>query len=125
MKKSTSFSVKERMQSFVPAFNGVKLLFKNEHNAWVHLFFMIVSIALGTILQLNNVEWIFVALAISLVFLSELFNTAIEKLSDKVEPNFDSAIGAVKDYASAAVLIACCCAVLVGGIIFIPKLNLF
>ena len=98
--------MKERVQSFAPAFNGIKLLFKNEHNAWVHLFFMLAIIVLGTIVQLNSVEWLFIALAVSLVFLYELFNTALEKLADKVEPSFSTIIGAVKDYASAAVLIA-------------------
>lgn len=76
------------MQSFVPAFNSMELLLKNEHNTWAHLFFMLANLVFGTIVQLNSVEWLFIALAVSLVFLSELFNTALEKLADKVDPNF-------------------------------------
>ena len=121
MKKSTPFSVKERAQSFVPAFNGVRLLFISEHNAWVHLFCMIAATISGVLLQINNIEWLFLSLAIILVFLSELFNTALEKLADKVEPDFNPEIGAIKDYASAAVLMASIFAVVVGGIVFGPK----
>lgn len=121
MKKSTPFSVKERVQSFVPAFNGVRLLFKSEHNAWVHLFFMIAATIAGVLLQINNMEWLFLILAIILVFISELFNTALEKLADKVEQGFNPEIGAIKDYASAAFLMASIFAVVVGGVVFGPK----
>ena len=121
MKKSTPFSVKERVQNCVPAFNGVRLLFKSEHNAWVHLFFMIAATIAGVLLQINNMEWLFLILAIILVFISELFNTALEKLADKVEPGFNPEIGAIKDYASAAFLMASIFAVVVGGIVFGPK----
>ena len=86
---------------------------------------MLASIVFGIIVQLNSVEWLFIALAVSLVFLSELFNTAIEKLADKVEPSFSPIIGAVKDYASAAVLIASIFAVIVGVLILGPKAILF
>ena len=122
MKKSSPFSLKERLQSFIPAFNGIKLLFQNEHNSWVHLFCMVVSITIGIVVQLTSMEWLFLSLAIALVFFAELFNTAIERLADKVEPNFDPTIGAVKDYASAAVLIASIFAVIVGIVLFAPKL---
>jgi len=120
MKKPTPFSAKERLQSFIPAFNGIKLLFQNEHNAWVHLFFMTAVSIAGIIVQLTATEWLF--LAIVLVFLSELFNTAIERLSDRVEPNFDSTIGAIKDYASAAVLVASIFAITIGMVVFGPKI---
>ena len=122
MKKSSPFSLKERLQSFIPAFNGIKLLFQSEHNSWVHLFCMVVSITIGIVVQLTSMEWLFLSLAIALVFFAELFNTALERLADKVEPNFDPTIGAVKDYASAAVLIASIFAVIVGIVLFAPKL---
>lgn len=122
MKKTSPFSIKERFQSFIPAYNGIKLLFKNEHNAWVHLFFTIVALVFGIVVQLTSTEWLFLSLAIALVFLSELFNTSLEKLADKVEPTFDPLIGAVKDYASAAVLVASVFAIVVGVIVIGPKI---
>jgi diacylglycerol kinase (ATP) len=122
MKKSSPFSLKERLQSFIPAFNGIKLLFQNEHNSWVHLFCAVGSVIIGIVVQLSSIEWLFLLLAIALVFFAELFNTALERLADKVEPNFDFTIGAVKDYASAAVLIAAIFAVIVGVVLFGPKL---
>ena len=115
------FSILERIKSFGPAFKGLKLLFVHEHNAWVHLLATVVVISLGIGFNINISEWIALSIVIGLVFLSELFNTAIERLADKVEPNWDQLIGEVKDYASAAVLIASILAVIVGGIIFLPK----
>jgi len=122
MKESKPFSIKSRVQSFVPAFNGVLLLFKSEHNAWVHLLLMVASIITGILLQINSTDWLFLTLAITMVFMSELINTAIEKLADKVEPNFNPTIGAIKDYASAAVLMASIFAIVVGSIVFGTKI---
>ncbi len=86
---------------------------------------MVVVILAGIIVQLSKTEWLFMALAIVIVFISELFNTALERLADKVESKFDSTIGAVKDYASAAVLVASLFAVVVGLVVFGPKLMIF
>lgn len=116
------FSLIDRIKSFGPAFNGLRLLFIYEHNARIHLLASVVAVSLGIWLDINGLEWLAISIVIALVFLSELFNTSIEKLADKVEPNWDKLIGEIKDYASAAVLIASILAIVVGGIIFIPKI---
>jgi diacylglycerol kinase len=60
------------------------------------------------------------------VFLTELLNSALETLSDHVEPQWNEVIEKVKDYSAAAVLVAAIISVIVGGFIFIPKiLRLF
>ena len=58
----------------------------------------------------------------AMVWMAELFNTAIEKTMDFISKEAHPQIKLVKDLAAAAVLIAAIAAVLVGALIFIPKL---
>jgi diacylglycerol kinase len=51
-----------------------------------------------------------------------LFNTAIEKLADEVDPKWNERIGQVKDYAAGAVLVSALMAIIVGALVFIPKI---
>ncbi len=56
------------------------------------------------------------------MILTELFNTAIERLTDFVEPKWNEKIGVIKDYCAGAVLISATVSLIVGGLIFIPKI---
>ena len=124
--KPEKFSLRSRIKSFEFAFRGIGRLLKNEHNSRIHFTVAFVVIVLGFVLRVSSIEWICLSIAMALVILSELFNTSIELLADKVESEYDKTIGAVKDLASAAVLIASILSVIVGLIIFTPKiLELF
>lgn len=59
---------------------------------------------------------------IAVVFVAEIFNASIEKLADVVSIAYHPKIKIVKDLAAAAVLVSAFLAVVVGGIIFIPKI---
>ncbi|MNL84063.1 Undecaprenol kinase [compost metagenome] len=61
---------------------------------------------------------------IALVWAAEAFNTAIEKLADLVSADYHPVIKGVKDTAAAGVLLLAISAVIVGGIVFIPKILL-
>ena len=82
MKELDSFSLKKRLMSFRFAFNGIKNLIKYEYNARIHLVSLICVIVLGIILKLDLAEWIAISIVSGLVMLTELLNTAIEKLAD-------------------------------------------
>jgi diacylglycerol kinase len=116
------FSLKKRLKSFTFAFNGLKGLWKNEHNLRIHIVTAILVIGLGYYFQISIPEWIAVILLIGLVFAAEIFNSAIEHLADFVMPNLDSRIGKIKDLSAAAVLVAAMAAFIIGLIIFLPKL---
>ena len=122
MKGSEKFSIAERLKSFTYAFNGLKLLFQEEHNARIHLFATICVIIAGALLKLSVLEWAAVAFAIGLVFSGEIFNSAIEDLSDVVCPERDERIKKVKDLAAAAVLVNAIAAAVVGLLVFLPKI---
>lgn len=125
MEGNKKFLIKDRIKSFKYAFSGLKLFFIKEHNARIHLGAATFTICLALYLRISSYEWISILSVIALVFIAEIFNTSIEKLADVVSANYHPKIKIVKDLAAAAVLIAAFLAVIIGGIIFIPKLNLF
>lgn len=78
------------------------------------------------LLGLSTFEWIAVILCIGAVLAAEGVNSAIEALCDKVSPEYDEAIKHTKDLAAGAVLILAVMSVIVGLLIFVPKvLSLF
>jgi diacylglycerol kinase len=119
---SNKFSIKSRLGSFKFAFQGLWSLLKNEHNSRIHLLAAIIAISMGIILKINITEWALLTIVIGLVFISELFNTSLEKLSDFVHPEWNDQIKKVKDYAAAAVFISAVIALVAGGLIFIPRI---
>jgi diacylglycerol kinase len=98
-KRTTPFSLYDRRRSFGYAWQGVQAFFRDEHNALIHLA--------GTAL---------------VVWMAELFNTAIEKIMDYMSVEKHPAIKYIKDISAGAVLIAALTALLTGLFVFIPKL---
>ena len=119
---SNKFSLKSRFGSFKFAFHGLWLLLKNEHNSRIHFLEAIGAIAMGLILKINPFEWSLIIIVIGIVFLTELLNTSLETLADFIDPEWNERIRKAKDYAAAAVLISAIISVVVGGLIFIPKI---
>jgi len=114
--------MKKRLLSFKYAFQGLFQLFKGQPNAWIHLVSAITVILAAIWFQLSIIEWMFIILAIGFVFSAELFNTAIEKLVDKVSPEKNPLAGRIKDLAAGAVLVAAITAAAIGLVIFLPKM---
>lgn len=121
MSSNKSFSITDRIKSFGFAIEGIITFFKTQHNAWIHAFATVIVVVLGFALNVNNTEWCLLAVSIALVFISEMFNTAIEFLTDIVSPDYNLKAKKVKDVAAGAVLISAIAAVVIGLIIFLPK----
>ncbi|MDP2188340.1 MAG: diacylglycerol kinase family protein [Sphingobacteriaceae bacterium] len=120
--KKAAFSISQRLQSFGYAFNGLKILFKEEHNARVHLAATVLVIAASLFFELNAFEWMAVIFAIGLVFMAEIFNSAIENLADFMTTETNSKIKTIKDLAAAGVLLSAITAASIGLLVFVPKL---
>lgn len=120
-KSKEKFSVKKRLQSFKYAINGLKILFKEEHNARVHLAVAIIVIIGGIVFSVSIVEWIILCFAIGLVISFEIINSAIENLADFVSPQYHNLIKKVKDLSAAAVLVSTISSIIAGILIFLPK----
>ena len=117
----THFSLRNRVKSFSYAFQGIKTFFQTQHNAWIHTLASVIVIILGIVVNLSTSEWCWIGLAIALVFITEMLNTAIEFLTDLVSPEYHSKAKKTKDVAAGAVLLATFFAVLLALFIFIPK----
>lgn len=122
MEKGKKFSVTKRLESFKYAFNGFWLLIRDEHNARIHLFFAIIVIAAGFFFKISPAEWLILILTIALVFIAEFFNSSIESLADKISEEKHPYIKKAKDVAAGGVLFAAISSVIVGIIIFGPRL---
>ena len=110
------------IQRFQFAFKGLFFLFKDQQNAWIHLFAAIGVVIVGFFLRLSTTEWLLVVFAIGFVFSAELFNSAIEEIVNLISPEYNKKAGMIKDLAAAAVLISAITAAIIGLIIFIPKI---
>ena len=111
-----------RIKSFAHAFNGLGIALKEEANLKIHLSSAIIAILLGLLLDIPRDEWVIIILVIGLVISSELLNTAIENLCDRVTTENDAAIKKVKDISAAAVAICSFTALIIGMLIFAPKI---
>ena len=112
----------KRLNSFKFAFNGIGFMMRTQKNAWIHFAAAILVIVFGIAYHLEKQEWVLLIFAIGLVFMAELFNTAIEFLTDILSPDYNKSAGRAKDLAAAAVLVSAIAAALVGFFIFIPKI---
>ena len=116
------FSLVARAKSFTHALRGVWVLVKSTHNFWVHIFFAIIAIILGFLLKISHVEWMILVLTAGFVMVAEAINTAIEIDIDLTSPNYHPYAKDTKDVAAGAVLISAIVAIIVGIIIFLPKI---
>jgi diacylglycerol kinase (ATP) len=119
---NNKFTIRDRLKSFRFAFNGIRILLIHEHNAWVHLFATICVILAGFLLKISILEWVTIVIVIGFVIALEAINSSIEKLSDFVSPEKHNQIKIVKDLSAAGVLISAITAVIVGLLVFIPKI---
>lgn len=115
-------SLKKIFNSFRYAFQGIKFTFKEEQNMKIHVIITIAVIIVGFILGLSYLEWIAIIICIGMVFAAEIFNTAIENMVNLVSPERNPLAGKIKDLSAAAVVVCAAISIVVGCLIFIPKL---
>jgi diacylglycerol kinase len=120
--QTQKFSLRKRAKSFHFAFNGLCQFFTTQHNAIIHAVATMAVITLSLLVKLAFSKFLFIVIAIGLVWVAELFNTAIERLCDMVCPQQHPQIKFIKDVSAAAVLITAIIAVITACIIFIPVL---
>ena len=113
---------KKRLDSFRFAFTGLRILFLGQTNARIHAAFSVAAIGLGFWLPISKNEWLAIIGCIMLVISLEAVNTAIEYLIDLVSPGHHPLAGAAKDLAAGAVLWAAMGSVVIGLVVFLPKI---
>jgi diacylglycerol kinase (ATP) len=118
--QTQKFSVRKRAKSFQFAFAGLYHFFATQHNAIIHAAASLLVVALAMLVKIPATQCLFLVFSIGLVWMAELFNTAIEKLCDMVCPHQHPHIKFIKDVAAAAVLVTALVAIVTACIIFIP-----
>lgn len=114
---------KKLARSFHYAFRGVIRLLNDQQNARIHATAAILVGILAYILQVTRVEAAVLFIAVVMVFAIETLNTAIEKMSDLIEPKDSHKIAYIKDGMAGAVLISAIIAVVVAILIFLPHIR--
>jgi undecaprenol kinase len=109
-------------RSFSFAISGIQNAILNERNIRIHLIISIFVIGFSIFLSITKVEWLFVIFAIGGMLALELLNTAIERLVDLVTTEYHPLAKQAKDIAAGAVFLYAIFSVIVGFIIFIPRI---
>jgi len=112
----------KRLRAFAHAISGITEAWKSEPHLQVQAVIAIVVIAMGSWLRITLVEWSLITLAISLVLTAELINTAIEKTLDRISDEVHPLTKSAKDIAAGAVLVSACGSVIIGLLVFLPRL---
>ena len=123
--KKKTYSIKRFCNSFKYALQGIKSAYKTEQNLLFHTIVAILVVILGIVIDLSYIELSVVFLVIGLVITAEMINTSIENAIDMAMPSIHPLAKASKDIASGAVLFSAIIAIIVGSLIYIPKLIEF
>jgi diacylglycerol kinase len=107
---------------FGHAFRGLWYALRTQRNARVHVSIAILAILLGIVLRISAVEFAMVFVAITGVFLAEMFNTVFELCVDLASPDYHPLAKIAKDVAAGAVLLSAMLSIVIGVFVFVPHL---
>lgn len=108
--------------SFKFGFEGIVTAAAKERNVQIHIVISIFVIIAGFVFSISKYEWIAIILSIGGVFSMEMMNTAIERTVDMYTKEFHPLAKQAKDIAAGAVLVLAICSVIIGVVIFLPKI---
>ena len=107
-------------KSFGNAFRGIFGMIRSERNFQLHTLAFIINLFLIVFLELNPIDAALIIMVCFAVMSAEILNTAIEKICDFIQPEFDERIKFIKDISAGAVMLMAILAVVVGFLIY-PK----
>ena len=105
-------------RSFINAFRGIFLMLKTERNFQIELAAFFINLFLIFYFKLSTIDTVLILIASLAVLSAEIFNTAIERICDIIQPDFDKRIGFIKDIAAGAVVLMAAAAVIVGIFVY-------
>jgi diacylglycerol kinase len=118
--KNNKYKAESFFKSQGHARSGLKLIFKNERNFRIDLIMTFIVVLAGIAFEISYTDWIALSLVISMVFVAETINSAIEALCDTVSLDYKVNIKYAKDVSAGAVLVTALVSVITGLIIFMP-----
>ncbi|MEK7471054.1 MAG: diacylglycerol kinase family protein [Patescibacteria group bacterium] len=123
-KEQNTWKEVRHKQRFLNAFRGMHVFWMTTNNLfrYVSSIAILLVVILGFYFYISNIEWIALVFAIGFVLVSEAFNTAIEIDIDLTSPEYHPYARDTKDVAAAAVLLSIFVSIIIGLIIFLPKI---
>lgn len=112
-------------KSFKYAISGLIYVFKEEQNFRVHTITAVTVVILGFILKISFFEWIALIICIALVLMAELINTIFERIVDILKPRLHPYAERIKDMMAGIVIVAAVLSLILGLLIFLPKILAF
>lgn len=123
LKDKTTQKNKHFLSALLFALAGIKVAFKEERNMRIHLLIACIVSGSAFYLKISKIEWLILLIVIFLVFLMEIINTIFENIVDMFTEYCYHPLGKkIKDMGAAGVFLSAILAVIIGGIIFIPKI---
>jgi diacylglycerol kinase len=107
---------------FVFASKGLAEAIRTQFSIRFHFVATLIALGMSFYFSLSMNEWCLIIIAIAIVWIAELLNTALEYLTDFVSPEYNHIAGKVKDIAASSALVAAIASAAIGLIIFIPKI---
>lgn len=105
------------------SFKGIRLALKSERNIRVHFVIAMMVITSGIVLKFSPAEFCLMLIAIALVIIAEMVNSAIEFSLDAIFHNrYSKLVGMAKDIAAGAVMIATFISLAIGILLFGSKI---
>ena len=106
------------IKSFGWAIHGLRTVWKEERTFKIEVVIGLIALIAAYVRDLSIPRWLFLVIMIAWVLMSEIVNTAIEDICNKIEPHHNPVIGKIKDIMAGYVLISSIAAIVVGAIIF-------
>lgn len=110
------------LKSLTFALNGIRYCFNMEKHYKFHIFAFLIVIILSFLLKLTTIEFVFILFVSFLVIITEMLNTCVEVIVDMITKDYNVLAMYAKDLGAGAVLVSTILAIIVGLIIFIPKI---
>ena len=114
---------KYESEKFLLAINSIIFAISTQCHLRFHLMATVITIIMGIICKISQIEWIMLVIVIFGVLVTEMINTAFETTINLITSDYHPLAKTGKDIASGAVFLAAITAIIVGSLIFYPKLD--
>jgi diacylglycerol kinase (ATP) len=123
MERLTHRRARTLLDSFNFAVEGIIHVLRTQRNMRIHFLAAVAVLVAGLAIGISKLELIALLLAIAFVFITEMFNSALEQAIDVATTSFDPLAKIAKDIAAGAVLIATVNAIAIGYLVFSGEIS--
>jgi diacylglycerol kinase len=113
-----------RLKSMGYGLDGFRVFLMTQHSSWIHLMILLLLVISGFALRITAIDWCWIVLCITVMWVTEILNTSIEFVADAVTTDQNPLIGRAKDLGAAAVLFSVAGAFVICSLVLGPYINL-